>query len=64
MDIQALLVAVAIVVVFSVAAVTTPVLAQNMSGGDNTIMTIDDNMTSIGGDMTQPLEDENMTADR
>jgi hypothetical protein len=47
MDIQALLVAVAIVVLFSVAAVTTPVLAQNMTGGDNTIMTIDDNMTTL-----------------
>ena len=62
MDIQALLVAVAIVVVFSVAAVTTPVLAQNMTGGDNMTMTMDNNMTSMGGNMTQPLEDENMTA--
>jgi hypothetical protein len=61
MDIQALLVAVAIVVVFSVAAVTTHVLAQNMAGGDNMTMTMDNNMTSMGGNMTQPLEDENMT---
>jgi hypothetical protein len=37
-------------------------LAQNMTGGNNMTMTMNGNMTSMGGNMTQPLEDENMTA--
>ncbi len=57
---QALLVAVVIVTAFSVAGATTPVLAQNTTG-ENMTMKMDSNMTSMGGNMTQPLEDENMT---
>jgi hypothetical protein len=38
----------------SVAATTTPALAQNMTGGEN--------MTAMGGNMSQPLEDESVTA--
>lgn len=54
MNTQALLVVIAIVAAFSVAAITTPALAQNMTVGEN--------MTAMGGNITQPLEDENMTA--
>jgi hypothetical protein len=61
MDMQALLVAVVIVTAFGMAAVTPPVLAQNTTGGKNMTMTMNGNMTSMGGNMTQPLEDENMT---
>jgi hypothetical protein len=61
MDMQALLVAVVIVTAFSMAGVTTPVLAQNTTGGENMTMKMDSNMTSMSGNMTQPLEDENMT---
>ena len=56
MHMQALLVAVVIVTAFSVA-----VLAQNTTGGENMTMKMDSNMTSMSGNMTQPLEDENMT---
>ena len=58
-------VAIAIVAAFGTAvglATLTPVSAQNMTGGENMTMTMDDNMTSMGDNMTQPLEDENMTA--
>lgn len=39
-----------------------PALAQNMTGGENMTMTMDENVNSMGDNMTQPLEDENMTA--
>jgi hypothetical protein len=58
-------VAIAIVAAFGTAvglATLTPVAAQNMTGGGNMTITMDDNMTSMGDNMTQPLEDENMTA--
>jgi hypothetical protein len=62
MNTKALLVAFAIVAAgFGLSAVA-PALAQNMTGGDNMTMRMDDNMTSMGDNMTQPLEDENMTA--
>jgi hypothetical protein len=62
MNTQALLVAIAIIAAFSVAAITTPALAQNMTGSENMTATMDDNMTALGGNMSQPLEDESMTA--
>ena len=62
MNTQALLVAIAIVAIFGVAAMTTPVLAQNMTGSENMTATMDDNMTAMDTNMTQPLEDENTTA--
>jgi hypothetical protein len=62
MSTQALLVAIAIVAAFSIAAVTTPALAQNMTGSENMTAAMDDNMTALGGNMSQPLEDANMTA--
>lgn len=62
MNTQALLVAIAIVATFGIAAITTPVLAQNMTGSENMTATMDDNMTAMDTNMTQPLEDENMTA--
>jgi hypothetical protein len=57
-------VAIAIVAALGIAvglATLTPVMAQNMTGSKNMTMTMDDNMTSMGDNMTQPLEDENMT---
>ena len=61
MDIKILLVAFAIVAAgFGLSAVASA-LAQNMTGGNMT-MTMNGNMTSIGENITQPLEDENMTA--
>ncbi|HEY3526361.1 MAG TPA: hypothetical protein VE573_06195 [Nitrososphaeraceae archaeon] len=62
MNTQALLVAIAIVATFGIAAITTPVLAQNMTGSENMTATMDDNMTAMDTNMTQPLEDENTTA--
>jgi hypothetical protein len=62
MNTKALLVAIAIIAAFSIAAITTPALAQNMTGGENMTATMDDNMTAMGGNMSQPLEDESMTA--
>jgi hypothetical protein len=59
---QALLVVIAIVAAFSVAAITTPALAQDMTVGENITAAMDDNMTAMGDNITQPLEDENMTA--
>jgi hypothetical protein len=59
---QVLLVAIAIIAAFSVAATTTPALAQNMTGGENMTAAMDDNMTAMGGNMSQPLEDESVTA--
>jgi hypothetical protein len=59
---QVLLVAIAMVTAFSVTAIASPVLAQNMSGSENMTAAMDDNMTAMSGNMTQPLEDENMTA--
>jgi hypothetical protein len=62
MNTKILLVASAIVVAgFGLSAVA-PALAQNMTGGENMTMIMDENMTSMGDNMTQPLEDENMTA--
>jgi hypothetical protein len=61
MNTQALLVAIAIIAAFSVAAITTPALAQNMTGSENMTAAMDDNMTAMGGNMTQPLEDESMS---
>jgi hypothetical protein len=63
MNTEALLVVIAIVATFGIAAITTPVLAQNMTGSENMTATMDDNMTAKDTNMTQPLEDENMTAD-
>jgi hypothetical protein len=61
MNTKALLVAFAVVAAgFGLSAVA-PALAQNMTGGNMT-MTMNGNMTSMGENMTQPLEDENMTA--
>jgi hypothetical protein len=62
MNTKALLVAIAIIAAFSVAAITIPVSAQNMTGGENMTAAMDDNMTALGGNMSQPLEDESMTA--
>jgi hypothetical protein len=62
MNRQALLVAIVIVATFGIAAITTPVLAQNMTGSENMTATMDDNMTAMDTNMTQPLEDENTTA--
>ena len=62
MNTQALLVAIAIVATFGIAVITTPVLAQNMTGSENMTATMDDNMTAMDTNMTQPLEDENTTA--
>jgi hypothetical protein len=62
MNTQALLVAIAIVAAFSIASITTPALAQNMTGGGNMTAAMNDNMTAMGDNITQPLEDENMTA--
>ena len=62
MNTQAFLVVIAIVAAFTVAAITTPALAQNMTAGENITAAMDDNMTATGGNITQPLEDENMTA--
>jgi hypothetical protein len=61
MNTKALLVAIAIIAAFSVAAITTPALAQNMTGSENMTAAMDDNMTAMGGNMTQPLEDESMS---
>jgi hypothetical protein len=61
MNTKALLVAFAVVAAgFGLSAVASA-LAQNMTGGNMT-MTMNGNMTSIGENITQPLEDENMTA--
>ena len=62
MNTQAFLVVIAIVAAFTVAAITTPALAQNMTVGENITAAMDDNMTAMEGNITQPLEDENMTA--
>lgn len=62
MNTQVLLVVIAIVAAFGVAAIITPALAQNMTVGENMTAAMDDNMTAMGGNITQPLEDENMTA--
>jgi uncharacterized protein YdeI (BOF family) len=62
MNSQAFLVVIAIVAAFTVAAITTPALAQNMTVGENITAAMDDNMTAMGGNIIQPLEDENMTA--
>ena len=62
MNTQVLLVVIAIVAAFSVAAIITPALAQNMTVGENMTAAMDDNLTTMGGNITQPLEDENMTA--
>ena len=62
MNTKALLVAIAVIAAFSVAAIATPALAQNMTGGENMTATMDDNMTALDGNMSQPLENESMTA--
>jgi hypothetical protein len=62
MNTQAFLIVIAIVAAFTVAAITTPVLAQNMTVDENITAAMDDNMTAMGGNITQPLEDGNMTA--
>ena len=59
---QVLLVAIAIVTAFSITAIASPALAQNMTGSENMTATMDDNMTTMDTNMTQPLEDENITA--
>ena len=61
MKTRTLLVAFAIVAAgFGLSAVV-PALAQNMTGRNMTA-TMDDNMTSMDENITQPLEDEKMTA--
>lgn len=62
MNTQALLVAISIVAAIGIAAITTPVSAQNITGSENMTAAVDDNMTATGDNMTQPLEDANMTA--
>jgi hypothetical protein len=62
MNTQVLLVVIAIIAAFSVAAITSPAVAQNITGGENMTAAVDDNMTAMGGNMSQPLEDESMTA--
>jgi hypothetical protein len=62
MNTQILLVAIAIVAAFGIAAMTIPVFAQNMTGSENMTAAMDDNMTAMGNNMTQPLEDTNMTS--
>jgi hypothetical protein len=62
MNTKLLLMTITIVAAFSIAAIATPVLAQNMTGDENMTMTMDENMTSMGDNMSMPLEDENMTA--
>ena len=64
MNTQAMLVAIAIIASFIVAATTTPVSAQSMTGGKNMTAAMDDNMTAMDDNMTQPLEDANMTTGR
>ena len=59
---QVLLAAIAIVTAFSITAIASPALAQNMTGSENMTVTMDDNMTTMGGNMSQPLEDANITA--
>jgi hypothetical protein len=65
MNTQTLLVAIIILATFGIAAITmitTPILAQNMTGSENMTATMDVNMTAMDTNMTQPLEDENTTA--
>jgi hypothetical protein len=62
MNTKILLVAFAIVAAGIGLSAAVPVLAQNLTGGENMTMTMDENMTSMGDNMTMPLEDENMTA--
>jgi hypothetical protein len=62
MNTKILLVAFAIVAAGFGLSAAVPVLAQNLTGGENMTMTMDENMTSMGDNMTMPLEDENMTA--
>jgi hypothetical protein len=62
MNTKILLVAFAIVAAGFGLSAAAPVLAQNLTGGENMTMTMDENMTSMGDNMTMPLEDENMTA--
>jgi hypothetical protein len=62
MNTKILLVEFAIVVAGFGLSAAAPALAQNMTGGENMTMTMDENMNSMGDNMTQPLEDENMTA--
>ena len=61
MNTKTLLVAFAIVAAGFGLSEVAPALAQNMSGGENMTMTMDENTTS-GDNRTMPLEDENMTA--
>jgi hypothetical protein len=61
MDSKIFLIAFAIVAAGSGLSAVAPALAQNITGGENMTMTMDDNITSMGDNMTQPLEDENMT---
>jgi uncharacterized membrane protein YidH (DUF202 family) len=62
MNTKTLLVAFAIVAAGFGLSEVAPTLAQNMSGGENMTMTMDENITSMGDNMTMPLEDENLTA--
>jgi uncharacterized membrane protein YidH (DUF202 family) len=62
MNTKTLLVAFAIVAAGFGLSEVAPSLAQNMSGGENMTMTMDENITSMGDNMTMPLEDENLTA--
>jgi hypothetical protein len=62
MNTKTLLVAFAIVAAGFGLSEVASALAQNMSGGENMTMTMDENITSMGDNMTMPLEDENLTA--
>lgn len=62
MNTKTLLVAFTIVAAGFGLSEVAPALAQNMSGGENMTMTMDENITSMGDNMTMPLEDENYTA--
>jgi hypothetical protein len=62
MNTKTILVVFAIVVAGSGLSAVAPALAQNLTGGENMTMTMDENMTSMGDNMTMPLEDENITA--
>jgi hypothetical protein len=62
MNTQTLLAVITIVMAFSITAIPAPVLAQNMTGSENMTAAMDDNMTAMGDNMTQPLEDTNTTS--
>ena len=62
MNTKTLLVAFAIVAAGFGLSEVAPALAQNMSVGEKMTMTMDDNIASMGDNMTMPPEDENYTS--